>query len=50
MAIRKNGCPPPGELELMAMLWREGPLTLAQAHERFADTAGRSATRPCRRG
>jgi predicted transcriptional regulator len=24
-----------GELELMAMLWREGPLTLAEAHERF---------------
>ena len=25
-----------GELELMAMLWREGPLTLAEAHQRFA--------------
>ncbi len=24
-----------GELELMAMLWREGPLTLAEAHQRF---------------
>jgi BlaI family transcriptional regulator, penicillinase repressor len=28
--------PAPGELEIMAMLWREGPLTLADAHERFA--------------
>jgi BlaI family transcriptional regulator, penicillinase repressor len=28
--------PAPGELEIMAMLWREGPLTLAEAHERFA--------------
>jgi BlaI family transcriptional regulator, penicillinase repressor len=25
----------PGELELMAMLWREGALTLAEAHQRF---------------
>jgi len=25
----------PGELELMAMLWREGPLTLSEAHQRF---------------
>ena len=24
-----------GELDLMDLLWREGPLTLAQAHERF---------------
>lgn len=28
-----------GELELMRMLWDHGPLTLAQAHERFADYA-----------
>ncbi len=33
---KKRLRPAPGELELMAMLWREGPLTLAQAHERFA--------------
>ena len=26
-----------GELELMAMLWREGPLTLAEAHARFSE-------------
>jgi BlaI family penicillinase repressor len=25
----------PGELELMSMLWKEGPLTVAEAHERF---------------
>jgi BlaI family transcriptional regulator, penicillinase repressor len=24
-----------GEMELMALLWREGPLTLAEAHRRF---------------
>jgi predicted transcriptional regulator len=24
-----------GEMEIMAMLWREGPLTLAQAHQAF---------------
>lgn len=24
-----------GELDLMDLLWREGPLTLAQAHQRF---------------
>ncbi len=30
-----------GELDLMDLLWREGPLTLAQAHERFgAETVG----------
>ncbi len=29
--------PAQGELEIMAMLWREGPLTLAAAHQRFAD-------------
>ena len=34
---KKRLRPAPGELELMAMLWREGPLTLAQAHERFAE-------------
>jgi predicted transcriptional regulator len=34
---KKRLRPAPGELELMAMLWHEGPLTLAQAHERFAD-------------
>jgi predicted transcriptional regulator len=26
-----------GELELMAMLWREGPLTLSEAHQRFGE-------------
>ncbi|MEM6473731.1 MAG: BlaI/MecI/CopY family transcriptional regulator [Planctomycetota bacterium] len=26
-----------GELDLMDLLWREGPLTLAQAHQRFAE-------------
>jgi BlaI family transcriptional regulator, penicillinase repressor len=25
----------PGELELMSMLWEEGPLSVAEAHERF---------------
>jgi BlaI family transcriptional regulator, penicillinase repressor len=25
-----------GELELMSMLWAEGPLTVAEAHEKFA--------------
>jgi BlaI family penicillinase repressor len=25
----------PGELELMSMLWEEGPLTVAEAHEKF---------------
>ncbi len=25
----------PGELELMSMLWEEGPLTVAEAHENF---------------
>ena len=34
---KKRLRPAPGELEIMAMLWREGPLTLAEAHERFAD-------------
>ena len=29
--------PAQGELEIMAMLWREGPLTLAEAHKRFGD-------------
>jgi len=29
--------PAQGELEIMAMLWREGPLTLAEAHARFAE-------------
>ena len=33
---KKQLRPAPGELELMAMLWREGPLTLAEAHQRFA--------------
>ena len=28
-----------GELDLMDLLWREGPLTLARAHERFQVTA-----------
>ena len=28
-----------GELDLMDLLWREGPLTLAQAHERFTGGA-----------
>ena len=32
---KKRLRPAPGELEIMAMLWREGPLTLAEAHERF---------------
>jgi predicted transcriptional regulator len=34
-----------GELELMAMLWREGPLTLAEAHQRFAGY-GRAVSYP----
>ena len=34
---KKRLRPAPGELEIMAMLWREGPLTLAEAHARFAD-------------
>ncbi|MGO9113061.1 MAG: BlaI/MecI/CopY family transcriptional regulator [Thermoguttaceae bacterium] len=34
---KKKFRPAQGELEIMAMLWREGPLTLAEAHERFAD-------------
>jgi predicted transcriptional regulator len=34
---KKRLRPASGELEIMAMLWREGPLTLADAHERFAD-------------
>jgi BlaI family transcriptional regulator, penicillinase repressor len=33
---KKRLRPASGELEIMAMLWREGPLTLAEAHERFA--------------
>jgi BlaI family transcriptional regulator, penicillinase repressor len=33
---KKRLRPAPGELEIMAMLWREGPLTLATAHQRFA--------------
>lgn len=33
---KSNLRPAPGELEIMAMLWREGPLTLAEAHERFS--------------
>jgi BlaI family transcriptional regulator, penicillinase repressor len=37
--------PAPGELEIMAMLWREGPLTLADAHERF-DGYGRPVSYP----
>ncbi len=38
MGSRKKSLrPAPGELEIMAMLWREGPLTLAEAHRRFAD-------------
>jgi BlaI family transcriptional regulator, penicillinase repressor len=34
---KKRLRPAPGELEIMAMLWREGPLALAEAHERFTD-------------
>jgi BlaI family transcriptional regulator, penicillinase repressor len=34
---KKKLRPAQGELEIMAMLWREGPLTLAEAHERFAN-------------
>ena len=34
---KKRLRPAPGELEIMAMLWREGPLTLAEAHQRFAE-------------
>ncbi len=34
---KKRLRPAPGELEIMAMLWREGPLTLAEAHRRFAE-------------
>lgn len=26
----------PGEMELLGMLWAEGPLTIRQAHERYA--------------
>jgi predicted transcriptional regulator len=26
----------PGELEILSMLWEQGPLTISQAHERFS--------------
>ena len=29
-----------GELDLMDLLWREGPLTLAQAHTKFGSSVG----------
>lgn len=38
-----------GELEIMAMLWEEGALTLAQRISSLTATAGRSAIPPCRR-
>jgi BlaI family transcriptional regulator, penicillinase repressor len=42
---KKKLRPAPGELEILAMLWREGPLTLADAHERFGGY-GRSVSYP----